>query len=79
VRALSSRDWKREEESRSLALCRLNPQSSTMLFDDAFDDGKADSSPSVLASPMQASKYFEDLIVICRIDADAIVFHRKEP
>ncbi len=46
---------------------------------DLLAQAQADAGPVVLVATVQALEHLEDALVLCRIDADAVVGHRQPP
>src|SRR5712672_3324762 len=69
----------RERERRTVSWPRLHPDVSSVTFDDAAADRKADPGPVVVLLPMQPTKHFEDVIGVDHVEPDAIVPHGELP
>ena len=68
--------WNREAKPCTFSWFRLYPNSATPALDDSFADRKSDSCSRVLIFIMKAFEDTKNLVVVFRIDTDAIVFNR---
>src|SRR5207253_11446079 len=56
----------------------LHPDAATVALDNALHQRQSDAGTGIL-TPMQALEDAEDLFVILRVDADAVIGKRKQP
>src|ERR1035441_10298597 len=68
-----------KEESGALARLGLNPDRPSMALDNPFADSQPHAGDGIVFAGMQALEDVEYLLIILRLDADAIVPHREHP
>src|SRR3989304_3432594 len=66
-----------EKECRSLAGRRFHPNAAAVRLHHFLADGEAHTRAFILLAVVKALEYLEDLVVVLRIDADAVVPDRE--
>src|SRR5262245_21706434 len=66
-----------EGEGRALARLGLDPELAAVGLDHLLADGQARPGPLVLVPAVQAAEDAEDLLVVTRVDAHAVVPHEQ--
>src|SRR5581483_625486 len=67
----------REQEFRTAIRLRFHPDPAAVAMHDLLADREADAAARILAAAVQALKHSENLRLVIRLDADAVVFHRN--
>ncbi len=68
-----------EKEGRTLADLRLDPDATAVPLHDLLAYGQPDTGARIFILSMQSLEHLEQLVVILRIDADAVVLDRDGP
>ena len=69
----------REIKSGAFARLRFHPYCAAMLFYYSFTKREANAGTRIEPSAVQAPKKQEDMLLVLRVDADAIVFYSEGP
>jgi hypothetical protein len=72
-------DGHREQKVGTLAGFRLYPNAALGPLENAFTDGQSHSGPAGFCAVVEAFENAEDLVVICRINADTVILHGESP
>src|SRR5262249_43235005 len=62
-----------EIESRAVAQLRFDPDAAAVRLDDLLGDGQTSAGSFIFFRQVQTAEYAEDLLVIARLDANAVV------
>src|ERR1043166_672397 len=72
-------DWKSELKVGSATGFRLDPDATSMPFDNLLANRKPNTVPGIFRAGMQAPENDKGVLCLLRCDANSIVRHRKDP